>query len=293
MSGVSATIPLEQFGAGFALASAAGFGVSNFLGGIAARQVAATRILLVSYPVSTVLLSGVAIIAGGPVHPGTVLWGSLSGISQAVALAWYYRAMASGPLSVVAPLVAVLNAAMPVAVGVALGERSDAVVWAGMGLAMVAVVLVSREASDDDHLRTHRFTTKVAWLTASAGMVFGLSFVFLHQAPVESRFWPMLFSRVSATTLLLVVTAVRGNLRPPTGRPLGLALAVGLLDTVANACLLLALTTWQLSLASIVVSMYSVATVILAIVVLREKVTRWQAIGLVLAAVSVALIASG
>ncbi|MBY0442488.1 MAG: DMT family transporter [Mycobacteriaceae bacterium] len=263
------------------------------MGGIAARQVAATRILLVSYPVSTLLLSGMAILAGGPIHLGTVVWGSLSGISQALALAWYYRAMANGPLSVVSPLVAVLNAAMPVAVGVVLGERSDAVAWAGMVLAMIAVVLVSREASDDDDVRTHRFTAKVAWLTVSAGVVFGLSFVFLHQAPVESRFWPMLFSRVSATTFLLVITAVGGNLRFPSGRPLGLALVVGLLDTVANACLLLALTTWQLSLASIVVSMYSVATVILAIVVLREKVTRWQAIGLVLATVSVAMIAGG
>lgn len=283
----------EQFGAGYALTSAAGFGVSNFIGGIAARQVAATRILLVSYPISTLLLGIVAVVVGGPIHLSTVVWGVLSGISQVIALSWYYRAMAQGPLSVVSPLVAVLNAAMPVAVGVILGERSGVVSWVGVVLAMVAVVLVGREASDDQDVRTHRFTAKVAWLTVCAGLLFGLSFVFLHQAPVESRFWPMLFSRVSATTFLLVLTAMSGNLRLPSGRPLRLALVVALLDTVANGCLLLAFETWQLSLASIVVSMYSVATVVLAIVVLREKVTRWQATGLVLATVSVAMIAGG
>ena len=247
---------------------------------------------MVTYPVATVLLGVTAATAGGPVHSGALLWGTLYGISQAIGVYWFYAAVSAGPISVVSPLAAILNAAVPVAVGVALGERPGETASVGVALAMLAVILVSRESPADEDVRTHRFTGKVAWLTVGSGVAFGLDFVLLHQAPAECRLWPLFFARAAATVLVFAVAAMSNNLQLPTRTPLRLAVAAALLDTCANITMLLAIQKWMLSLASILISLYPATTVILAIIVLRERLTRWQALGMILAAVSVSMIAA-
>jgi uncharacterized membrane protein len=248
--------------------------------------------MLVTYPLATLLLGALAFTAGGPIHPGALVWGSLYGISQAVGVYWFYAAVSAGPISVVSPLAAVLNAAVPVAVGVALGERPGAIASLGVVLAMFAVLLVSRESPDDQDVRTHRFTSKVAWLTIGSGVAFGLDFVLLHQAPVACRMWPLFFARAAATVLVVALAAASKNLQLPSTTPLRLAVVAALLDTCANVSMLLAIQKWMLSLASILISLYPATTVVLAIIVLRERLTRWQAIGMVLAALSVGMIAA-
>lgn len=248
--------------------------------------------MLVTYPLATLLLGVLALAAGGPIHSGAVLWGSLYGISQAVGVYLFYAAVSAGPISVVSPLAAVLNAAVPVAVGVALGERPGATASFGVALAMFAVILVSRESPDDDDVRTHRFTGKVAWLTIGSGVAFGLDFVLLHQAPVVCRLWPLFFARAAATVLVIAVAAASRNLQLPSPTPLRLAVFAALIDTCANVSMLLAIQKWMLSLASILISLYPATTVVLAIIVLRERLTRWQAIGMLLAGVSVGMIAA-
>jgi drug/metabolite transporter (DMT)-like permease len=274
-----------------ALLSAIGFGVSDFVGGIASRGVTALRVVLVSYPIVMVLLGVVAAIVGGPISAGAVIWGSLGGIGQACGVWWLYASLGAGPISVVSPLTAVLTAAVPVGVGVALGERPGVVAVAGVALAMVAVVLVSRQATDED-VTPHRFTKSVAALTVGSGVAFGLNFVLIHQAPVESRLWPLLFARISASTLVIVVAAASQNLRLPSGKSLRLALTLPLLDAGANVAMLLALHASLLSLTGVLISLYPASTVVLAMVVLRERVTRWQTLGMALAAASVAMIAA-
>jgi len=239
-----------------------------------------------------VLLGVMAATAGGPVRSGALLWGSLYGISQAIGVYWFYAAVSAGPISVVSPLAAVLNAAVPVAAGVALGERPGQIASVGVVLAMFAVILVSRESPADEDVRTHRFTSKVAWLTVGSGVAFGLDFVLLHQAPAECRLWPLFFARAAATVLVFAVAAMSNNLQLPTRTPLRLAVAAAVLDTCANITMLLAIQKWMLSLASILISLYPATTVILAIIVLRERLTRWQALGMILAAVSVSMIAA-
>jgi drug/metabolite transporter (DMT)-like permease len=279
-------------GPALALSSAIGFGVSDFVGGIASRRVAALRVVLVSYPVALGLLGALAAIVGGPVSAGALLWGSLGGLSQACGVWWLYAALGAGPISVVSPVAATLTAAVPVVIGVALGDRPGLLPAVGIVLALVAVVLLGRDASNRDG-GPHPVTMKVAWLTVGSGVGFGLNFVLIHQAPVESRLWPLLFARMAATTLVITVAAVTHNLRPPSGVPLRLALAVAVLDASANVAMILALHAALLSLASVVISLYPAATVVLAIVVLGERVTRPQAVGLVVASLSVAMIAAG
>jgi drug/metabolite transporter (DMT)-like permease len=254
--------------------------------------VASLRVVLVSYPIAMVLLALLATAVGGEITDGAIFWGALCGVAQAFGVWWFYAALGAGPISVVSPLTAILVAGIPVGAGVALGERPRFIAAIGVVLALIAVVLVSREASDKD-VTPHQFTLKVAWLTVGSGVAFGMNFVLIHQAPVEAKLWPLVFARISATVLVVLIAAVSANLHPPTGTPLRLAVLAAVLDTGANIATLLALQASMLSLAGVLMSLYPAATVLLAIVVLRERVTRWQTAGMVLALTSVAMIAAG
>lgn len=284
-----------MIGAVLALLSAIGYGVSDFVGGIASRRVAALRVVLVSYPVAMVLLAAIAFVVGGQVSTPAMVWGALCGVSQAFGIWWFYAALAAGPMSLVSPLTAILVAGVPVGVGVALGERPSVLASCGIVLALVSVVLVSQEVRDEseDDPTPHRFTKAVAWMTVGSGLAFGLNFVLIDQAPVEARLWPLVFARISASALVLVIAAFTRNLAVPSGVPLKLALAAGVLDTVSNVAMLLALQASMLSLASVLISLYPAGTVALAMVVLKERVTRWQAVGMVVALASVAMITAG
>jgi drug/metabolite transporter (DMT)-like permease len=254
--------------------------------------VAALRVVLVSYPIAMVLLAVLAAIVGGHISGAAVFWGGLCGISQAFGVWWFYAALGAGPISVVSPLTAVLVASIPVGVGLVMGERPGAIAGIGVVVALIAVVLVSREATDED-VRPHKFTATVAWLTIGSGLAFGLNFVLIHQAPVDAKLWPLVFARLSASVLVVVIAAMSANLRSPSGLPLRLAVLAALLDTGANIAMLLALQASLLSLVGVLMSLYPVATVLLAIVVLRERVTRGQMVGMVLALAAVAMITAG
>ena len=301
------------------------YGVSDFVGGIASRRVAALRVVIISYPVALVVLVAAAAPLGGTMSTPAVVWGLLSGVGQAFGVWWFYAALGSGPISVVSPLTAILVAGLPVGVGLALGERPSALAGVGVVLALIAVVLVSREASDeplarrefgpdeplarrefgpdeplerrefgpDEDVRPHRFTMKVAWLTVGAGVAFGMNFVILDQIPTEAKLWPLVLGRVAATVIVLAAALATANLARIRGVPLRLALLAGVLDAVATVTSLLALQASLLSLAGVLIALYPAATVLLAIVVLRERVTSWQAIGMVLALSAVALITAG
>jgi drug/metabolite transporter (DMT)-like permease len=239
-----------------------------------------------------VALGIMALIDGGTITAPALIWGGLCGISQGLGVWWFYAALGSGPISVVSPLTAVLAAGVPLAVGLAMGERPGAIAGVGAVLALAAVVLVSREATDED-VRPHRFTASVAWLTLGAGLAFGLNFVMIAQAPAEARLWPLFFGRVAATVFVVVAAALTGNLAPPRGVPLRLAVLAAVLDIGANVTMLWALQASMMSLASVLMSLYPAATVLLAIVVLRERVTRWQVLGMVAACAAITLISIG
>lgn len=246
--------------------------------------------VLVSYPIGLLGLGVWAALAGGAISPPALYWGALCGICQGLGIWWFYAALGSGPISVVSPLTAVLAAGVPLAAGLMLGERPGPIAAVGVVLALVAVVLVSREATDAD-VRPHRFTATVAWLTVGAGVTFGLNFVFIAQAPVEARVWPLFFGRLAATVIVGVAAAVTGNLAAPQGVPLRLAVLAAALDVGANLTMLWALQSSMMSLASVLMSLYPAFTVMLAILVLRERVTGWQRVGMVLAIVAIGTIA--
>jgi drug/metabolite transporter (DMT)-like permease len=272
------------------LVAALGYGVSDFVGGLAARRVAVLRVVVASYPVGMVGMALVAPFAGGTLTTPAIVFGALSGIVGGCAILCYYAALAEGPMSVVSPLTAVLVAGIPLGVGLIMGERLSPVALIGAGVAVVAVMLVSRQKDATESEYSARFTPKVALLTVASGAAFGVFFILLDQVGEHSGMWPLLVSRTTSTVLVLVAALFAKQLRPPTGLPLRLALMAGLLDVVANAAFLYALRAGLLSLVSVLTSLYPASTVLLARLVLGERTGWTQRIGLLLAAAAVAMI---
>lgn len=271
------------------LVAALGYGVSDFVGGLAARRVAVLRVVVASYPVGMIGMAVIAPFAGGTLTTPALIFGILSGLVGGAAILCYYAALAAGPMSVVAPLTAVLVAGIPLIFGLLQGEHLSVIALIGAGVAIVAILLVSKQK--DDHTGA-RFTPKVALLTVASGAAFGVFFILLDQVGHDSGMWPLLVSRTTSTVLMLVAALFAKQLRPPTGVPLRLALTAGLLDVVANAAFLYALRAGMLSIVSVLTSLYPASTVLLARLILGER-TGWpQRIGLVLAATAIVMISA-
>jgi drug/metabolite transporter (DMT)-like permease len=226
-----------------------------------------------------------------------MLFGAASGLVMALAMWWFYIALAEGPMSVVSPLTAVIVAGIPVIVGVLIGERPSVISYAGIGLAVVAVILVSREPQGvADHTvsgaNAPRFTRRVAWFTVGSGVCFALSFVFTHQIEAGTGLWPLVVARTVASVIVIAVATGTRQLGRPPRFIFGIAVLVAMLDVIATITLLYALQGGLLSLVSVLVSLYPAVTVLLAVLVLKERVGRWQIAGMGLALAAVAAIAA-
>lgn len=271
--------------------AAIGYGISDFVGGLASRRVHALRVVLLSYPLSILAIGLAAPLVAGSATRASLLWGGTSGLLAGLAVLWFYLALASGPMSVVSPLTALLVAGLPLGFGVLAGERPGPVALTGAVLAVVAVVLVSREERVAvDETPVVAFTPRVAWLTVGSGGAFAGYFVLLDQVEAGTGLWPLLASRVGATAVV-VLAALPARHRPATGTAGRLAVAAAALDVLANVTFLYALQAGLLSLVSVVTALYPAATVLLARLVLAERTGRLQQGGLLLAAVAIGLIA--
>jgi drug/metabolite transporter (DMT)-like permease len=287
-----------------ALAAAVSYGVSDFAGGVLTRRAHVFVVFLLSQLASFALLvAAVALWADAISWPG-VGWGAAAGLAGVVGTSLLYQGLAIGRMSVVAPITAVLGAGLPVLFGLALGERPGPVAWAGIVAGLVAVVVITRApeppatqpaASPPDALAVQAGArARQAIICAvGAGVGFGLFFVLLERSPADSGLWPMLGTRVSLVGVLSLLVAVRGlSVRVPARMGWSL-LGLGVVNTMADLLFLLATRTGLLSLVAVITSMYPAVTVGLAWQVLGERIARRQAAGLVIAAVSVALIALG
>ncbi|GGG12049.1 membrane protein [Rhodococcoides trifolii] len=267
------------------------------MGGVASRRVAALRVVIVSYPLSLIIVGVVAPFVGGDVTLAPMLWGVASGVAGGIAVWWFYLALAAGPMSIVSPVTAVLVAGVPVIVGLALGERPTAPAYAGIVLALIAVVLVSKESPDETAGevaggRTLAFTPTVAWLTVGSGITFALSFIAIDRiGDSDSGLWPLVASRAAATAVVWAAALSLRQFSPARGGVLKLAAFVSVLDVVANVALLYAFHGGLLSLVSVIASLYPAATVLLAMVMLGERVGSIQKVGMVLAFGAVGVIA--
>lgn len=271
-----------------ALGSALTFGVADFLGGVASRRVATWTVVIGSQFFGlAALVVLLPVLPPATLGPSDLAWGAAGGIAGALGLTQFFRALSLGNMSVAAPISAVITGAVPVVVGVALGERPSALAWLGIALALPAIALISRELADSP-TRTPPDVLRSAVL---AGLGFGAFFVFLDRTGAGSGIQPLIAARTVSVLALGVVGLSSGRLAPVRGRLLGIIAVSGMLDMAANVMFLFAVREGLLALGSVISSMYPASTLLLARAVLGERLRRIQVAGLALAAVAVGLVA--
>jgi uncharacterized membrane protein len=298
----------------FALAAAALFGSADFLGGAASRQAKAASVLVISAPAGVVVLLAAAMLTGAPFQLAGLGWALAAGAAGGAGLIIFYAALAAGPMSVVAPVSALVSTVLPVGAALAMGERAGAAVYTGAALCLVAIMLVSMEGAppagrvgpvgrrvlarlatpaEGPGTARRRAATRGLGYGAASGFAFGIFFLFIRNAGTSGVLWPVCVARVAGSVIILAAAAWLGTrpAGPGAGRwVLPAAVAAGVLDASANACYVLAARAGLFGMAIVITSLYPGITVLLARVVLGERMRAVQRVGLVLAAAGVALV---
>jgi drug/metabolite transporter (DMT)-like permease len=267
------------------------YGSGDFLGGISAKRLPTVTVLLVSQ--SFGLAAAVVLVvalrdAPPPAH--IFVLSAAAGIVAVMALGLLFRGLALGRMSIVAPLSAIGGGVLPVVWGLLRGERPSALALAGVGVALVAAAIVGRGA-EHDPAATISPRLELA-LGAGAGVGFGVIFILLAESSSGSGMWPVLIARCASVPLLAVAAVVLGRSPRVARADIAPVAGAGLCDVGANALVVLAVRRGLLSLVAPVASLYPATTVVLARLVLHERIGRQRAGGLALGLVGLALIAT-
>jgi drug/metabolite transporter (DMT)-like permease len=281
---------VRPMGTILALASAMVYGIADYCGGRATRRASAFAVTLLGQAVSLMLLVVVVPLLGDAV-PGwhDWAWGAAAGFFGALGLIGFYHALAHGTMTIVAPTTAVVSAVLPVVVGFAQGERPGLVATLGIVVACFAIALVSGASADPDHVMPRGMLL----LAVVSGIGFGMIFIALAKTSAHSGIWPLIPARlISIPTVLLIATVARQPVRVP--RPVVLITVVsGVSDMSANALYIVAKRHGLLTIVAVLSALYPVSTVILAAGIDKERVTRTQVVGLLLAVLALVLVARG
>lgn len=274
-----------------ATATAALFGSSDFLGGLASRRDSAFVVTSTAHLLGVAWLTvAAALFPYSQVGATDVVWGIIAGLAGGVGVTALYAGLAAGRMSVVAPLTAALSGSLPAVYDLLTGSGIGWTAGVGLSLAVAAIVMVSLSSHPDDR---HGLPPRAIALAIVAGFGFAGSFISFSFTAEESGLWPLVAARVMSAGLLGVLAYARMG-RPVVSREvLGITLATGTLDAAANVTMISAIRSGPLSVASVLGSLYPVVTVLLAFTVLRERVTGLQRIGIVVALAAVVLTAAG
>jgi drug/metabolite transporter (DMT)-like permease len=279
----------ETFAIALSLVASLAWGVSDFLGGQVSRRTPVLWVVAVSYLSGLILIAAAALIAGGSLPAEEAAIAVLGGISGAVAIALFYVAMAIGPVSIISPLVS-MGVVVPVAVGLIRGESPSGVQIAGLVAALCGIALAVREAEAPHSVS---ISTRSLVLAGLAGLGFGLFFVAIDSAASDNALWAATWARAGGTVAIGLALIVRPPRQGLTLVALPVLLLIGCLDAAANTLIAVASSLGLLALVAVGGSLFPIVTVVLARVVLGERLARIQQLGVALALAGVLLIASG
>jgi uncharacterized membrane protein len=273
------------------LVVAASFGSGDFLGGLASTHARTIAVLVTVQVCALIGAVTVAVIAGGDPHGGDFALGALGGVLNVTALGCLYQGLAIGRAGVVAPMAAVVGAVIPVVWGLASGENPANAALVGVVLAVVAAGLISVERAE--HPTADASGRSALALALAAGVGFGFSFVCYGNTRDASEFWPVFSGRVAAV-IAVVAVALALRISPVLhGSARGQAVVAGFLDVGATALLLVAIRDGLFATVAPVAALAPAFTVGHAWWYLRERPTRIQLVGLVIALTGLVLIAAG
>ena len=268
------------------------WGVGDFAGGKAAQRAASLPVAWGSKLIGLPLLGLYLLLTYEPPQLGPVAWGAMAGAAGMGGLGLFYRALAAGAMAVVAPVTAVTSAAIPVMVGLLLREPATGLRLLGIGCALAAIALISLVPRRPGE--PARVTGMMLGLSFAAGVAFALYFLLIRQAgrvadgPVG--LWPVVASQASALIFGGLVILLRRPGPWPQGGTIGWMVVAGPFDMTSNALFLVASRTGDLSVVAPLASLYPVTTVILALVVDRERLRAVQVLGLALAVMALLLV---
>jgi drug/metabolite transporter (DMT)-like permease len=273
------------------LAASLSWGVADFFGGIQSRRMPVVAVVLGSQLAGLALAATIVAIRGeAPPGGDFALYAALSSVAGIVGLTAFYKALSIGAMGVVAPLSSTA-AVIPVAVGIATGDRPSALQGVGVAVAIGGVILASREASEE--ARESRAVSRGAGLALVSAVGFGCFFLAIDRASDADVLWAVTVNRTVSVSLLglaLLATRPKLGIKPGDMRTLAL---VGVLDIAANGFFAFAATKGLVSVVAVLASLYPVMTVILARVVLKERLAAVQRVGAFTALAGVALITAG
>ena len=292
---------------------AAFYGSGDFFGGLASKRTPTTAVVIGSITTSIVGLTTIALVSTAvgtlpDVVGRNVVLGAGAGVVGPMALGLLYRSLSRGPMSVVAPITAVVAATVPFIWGLLQGERPAAVALVGIAVALVAVVLISSspvgEPANAEPSRRPKADGALIAASMGAGAGFGMIYILLGSVNDDSGLWPLLSARTVAFVVAVGAVLVRSRLTSGAARPVRPALwapagvwrliaITGVLDITANGLYLAAAQRGLISIVAVLSSLYPASTVLLARVVLHERLHRVQVGGLVLAAAGVVAMAAG
>lgn len=271
-----------------ALLSALAYGSSDFAAGLASRRLHAGPVTGAAQALGVLTaIVAVALFPGAGPTAHALVWGALSGAGSAIGTLSLYRGLAVARMSAVATTSAVLTAVVPAVVGVALGDRLSATAAAGVVLALPAIALVSWTP----RTRDRRAASPGVSEGALSGIGFAFLFIALDQAGTHAGAWPLLPGQL--VSLVLIIPFACAGLRH-SGRPsralLLLIVGAGVVSGTANLLFLAATGHGELTIVAVLSALYPAVTVILARVLLSERWTRLQAVGLLVAAGAILLV---
>lgn len=283
------------------------FGASDFIGGLASKQMSAMKVTFISALGGLVVAVVGSLVIPSIITPEALFWGALAGVVGSTAIMLLYASLAIGPMSILSPLGAFVSAIFPVLWAIFGGEAIGPLGFAGLGLGLVAVVLVGFIPEKN----AVRPSLKGIAMSAAAGILIGAFVIFIDQAPSDAGLAPLISNRIVSATIMggaIAITAWMGSARrrragsdslgaegksSSSGWRAGLKLAIlcGFVDGTGNALLLLGIQIGDLSVMSVLTAMYPAGTILLAAIILKERVAPIQAVGLALAIIAAALLA--
>ena len=272
---------------GFGLAASLSWGTSDFSGGFATKRAHVFGVMIVSYAVGLILLIPLALAAREPwLSHRDLAWTVAAGLAGTTGLTAFYQALSVGRMGIVAPVAAVLGAAVPVGASAVAEGLPAPPQMVGFALALLSIWLVSRPSQEE-----HRQNSGLG-LAVVAGLGFGLFYTLIHQVSAGATYWPLTIAR--GVSLLIIGTLIRRGQVAwwPSRRALPIILVAGVLDTGGNVFFLLASHAGRLDVASVMSSFYPAVTVLLARTLLHEHISRLQATGVAAALLAIPLIAA-
>lgn len=276
----------ELLAIGYGLASAASWGAGDFSGGLATKRNNVYSVVLLAHLISGVLLVALALFLGEPLPTwNDTLLGGLAGFFGMLGLMALYRGLASGRMGIVAPVTAVTTAALPIIVSFFLEGAPATTQLVGFLIALIAVALLAGVGG------SAVIKANELLLAVTAGLGFALFYIVIDQVNQNSVLWPLVSGRIVTTTFLFLFVMLTSQWSKPTAAHLPTIALAGIFDTGGNVFFVLAAQAGRLDIASVISSLYPAMTVLLAWLMLKERLIKQQWLGVIAAIVALVLIA--